>query len=223
MGHKHSSAINHSPFKIISSKNDATILVLGPRGSGKSQLLRNSKIGDITTVVPFEGFSCEKAEARRVSVVAWDCDDGIRPTWINRRKQKIGLVFVCNANKYSDLKRAKHMLSDFLDASCCSDDMPLLVVVNNKCGHDMSLDEVSSFLNLNQQKRACNCIWAEDCEGEQFVSGLHWVLRKLALDPFKSLGTASSRVAHKDISNNTICQVKSSSSFVYPCFPRPQQ
>mmetsp|Transcript_22755 Transcript_22755/g.42740 ORF Transcript_22755/g.42740 Transcript_22755/m.42740 type:complete len:105 (-) Transcript_22755:343-657(-) len=76
-----------------------------------------------------------------------------------------------------------------LAASFCSDDMPLLVVANKQGGtNDLSLDEVSSFLGLRKLKRAYTCIGTNEYDSTKFVWSLHWVLGRLKLDPYRSLG-----------------------------------
>jgi len=173
-----------STFGLVSSRKPATILVFGPRGSGKSKLLRSSAFGeDVKTETPFEGFSCETVDmdALRATIISWDSDDGVRPACV-KRKKKTGIVYVFNASSRREIEKARGQLIDFLSASCCSDDMPLLIVANKKQGEQavMNAPEVNSFFGLTKRKGACMCLFTDDSNRRaKFALGLQWILSKI--------------------------------------------
>ena len=99
-----------SVFKrLISSKKDIRILMVGLDAAGKTTILYKLKLGENVTTIPTIGFNVETVEYKNINFTVWDVggQDKIRPLWRHYYMNTQALTFVVDCNDRDDDRIAK--------------------------------------------------------------------------------------------------------------------
>lgn len=110
---------------------DQRILMLGLDGAGKTTILYNLKLGEVTASVPTIGFNVESLQYKNVKFNLWDIggQKKIRLLWRHYLDQSNGLIYIIDSTDEERIEEAKEEL-DYLLSSESLKGVPLLVYAN---------------------------------------------------------------------------------------------
>jgi ADP-ribosylation factor protein 1 len=106
-----------SMFKrLIGSKKDIRILMVGLDAAGKTTILYKLKLGENVTTIPTIGFNVETVEYKNVNFTVWDVggQDKIRPLWRHYFMNTQALIFVVDCNDRDRVAEARDELHRML-------------------------------------------------------------------------------------------------------------
>jgi len=169
--------------RMISSKKEMRILMVGLDAAGKTTILYKLKLGEVVTTIPTIGFNVESVEYKNINFTVWDVggQDKIRKLWRYYYQNTQGLIFVIDSNDRDRIEDAREELMQML----ADDEMRnavLLVFANKQDLPDsMSASEVSQKLGLhNMRNRQWFIQSACATTGDGLYEGLDWMSRTLA-------------------------------------------
>ena len=128
-----------SVFKrLISSKKDIRILMVGLDAAGKTTILYKLKLGENVTTIPTIGFNVETVEYKNINFTVWDVggQDKIRPLWRHYFTNTQAVIFVVDCNDRDRIAEARDELSRMLGEDELQD--AVLLVLANKQVTDMT-------------------------------------------------------------------------------------
>lgn len=135
------------------------VVLLGLDSAGKSTLLYKLHRGVIMKTVPTLGFNIVYLELDKKTVLTvWDVggQKSMRSYWKHYLDGCNALVFVVDASEHSRMNEAKTELQIILSDANLKD-VPLMVLVNKTDVHNsMTINDVSSQLDLNN---CTNRVW----------------------------------------------------------------
>jgi len=102
--------------RLICSKKDIRILMVGLDAAGKTTILYKLKLGENVTTIPTIGFNVETVEYKNVNFTVWDVggQDKIRPLWRHYFMNTQALIFVVDCNDRDRVAEARDELHRML-------------------------------------------------------------------------------------------------------------
>merc|ERR1719390_328238 len=86
--------------RMINSKKEMRILMVGLDAAGKTTILYKLKLGEVITTIPTVGFNVEEVQYKNINFTVWDIggQDKIRKLWRYYYQNTQGLIFVVDSN-----------------------------------------------------------------------------------------------------------------------------
>lgn len=165
--------------KLIWSKKEIRILILGLDNAGKTTLLYRLKIGEVVTTIPTIGFNVESVTYKNLNFNVWDLggQTSIRPYWRCYYANTAAVVFVVDSTDIERLEMASEELSAMLGEEELRD-AALLVFANKQDQPGAKgAGEISEALRLGRLKdrnwsiMACSAI-----DGKGVNEGMDWLV-----------------------------------------------
>ncbi|KAI6961768.1 ADP-ribosylation factor-like protein, partial [Hortaea werneckii] len=166
--------------RLIWSKKEIRILILGLDGAGKTTLLYRLKIGEVVTTIPTIGFNVESVTYKNLNFNVWDLggQTSIRPYWRCYYSNTAAVVFVIDSTDTERLETAAGELRAMLDEEELRD-AALLVFANKQDQPGAKgAGEISESLRLAELKdrnwsiMACSAI-----DGSGVSEGMDWLVQ----------------------------------------------
>ena len=142
-----------SVFKrLISSKKDIRILMVGLDAAGKTTILYKLKLGENVTTIPTIGFNVETVEYKNINFTVWDVggQDKIRPLWRHYYTNTQAVIFVVDCNDRDRIAEAKDELHRMLQEEDLRD-ADLLVLANKQVLRNTRIE-------ISHRLRVCGCL-----------------------------------------------------------------
>jgi hypothetical protein len=94
---------------IILGKQQCRILMLGLDAAGKTTILYQLKLGEMTNTAPTLGFNVETVAYKNIEFMVWDMggQDAIRPLWSHYYENAQALIFVVDSADAERLDEAR--------------------------------------------------------------------------------------------------------------------
>jgi small GTP-binding protein len=154
-----------SVFKrLLGTKKDIRILMVGLDAAGKTTILYKLKLGENVTTIPTIGFNVETVEYKNINFTVWDVggQDKIRPLWRHYYMNTQAVIFVVDCNDRDRIAEAKDELFRMLQEEELRD-ADLLVFANkqvkyfyNKDGKLISFDSLCFVGHAQCNERSRN-------------------------------------------------------------------
>jgi len=168
--------------KLIWSKKEIRILILGLDNAGKTTLLYRLKIGEVVTTIPTIGFNVESVTYKNLNFNVWDLggQTSIRPYWRCYYANTAAVVFVVDSTDIERLEMAGEELNAMLGEEELRD-AALLVFANKQDQPGAKgAGEISEALRLGRLKdrnwsiMACSAI-----DGKGVNEGMDWLVVRI--------------------------------------------
>lgn len=165
--------------RLLWSKKEIRILILGLDNAGKTTLLYRLKIGEVVTTIPTIGFNVESVTYKNLNFNVWDLggQTSIRPYWRCYYANTAAVVFVIDSTDIDRLETASGELRAMLDEEELRD-AALLVFANKQDQPGAKgAGEISEALKLGELKdrnwsiMACSAI-----DGRGVNEGMDWLV-----------------------------------------------
>jgi ADP-ribosylation factor-like protein 1 len=165
--------------RLLWSKKEIRILILGLDNAGKTTLLYRLKIGEVVTTIPTVGFNVESVTYKTLNFNVWDLggQTSIRPYWRCYYANTAAVVFVIDSTDVDRLHTAQEELHAMLDEEELRD-AALLVFANKQDQPGAKgAGEISEALKLAELKdrnwsiMACSAI-----DGRGVNEGMDWLV-----------------------------------------------
>lgn len=165
--------------RLLWSKKEIRILILGLDGAGKTTLLYRLKIGEVVTTIPTIGFNVESVTYKNLNFNVWDLggQTSIRPYWRCYYANTAAVVFVIDSTDIERLDTASGELRAMLGEEELRD-AALLVFANKQDQPGAKgAGEISEALRLGELKdrnwsiMACSAI-----DGRGVTEGMDWLV-----------------------------------------------
>jgi ADP-ribosylation factor-like protein 1 len=165
--------------RLLWSKKEIRILILGLDNAGKTTLLYRLKIGEVVTTIPTVGFNVESVTYKTLNFNVWDLggQTSIRPYWRCYYANTAAVVFVIDSTDVDRLHTAQEELRAMLDEEELRD-AALLVFANKQDQPGAKgAGEISEALKLAELKdrnwsiMACSAI-----DGRGVNEGMDWLV-----------------------------------------------
>jgi ADP-ribosylation factor protein 1 len=169
--------------KMIQSKKDIRILMLGLDNAGKTTILYKLKLGEIVVSIPTIGFNCERVEFKNINFNVWDIggQDKIRKLWKYYYQNVGALVFVVDSSDRERINDAEYELNHLLDQEEL-ENVPFLVLANKQdLPNSLSVEEIIETLKLRLY-RANRKWWVQGTcatSGDGIYEALEWLANKI--------------------------------------------
>merc|ERR1719420_1042393 len=101
------------------SRQEARLMIVGPRAAGKSTILCKVNLGDVVPTVPTVGFTVETLDYKDFRFTVWEhramaSEDKIRNIWRHHYEGMNGIVFVVDSSDLDGLAEARRDLHSML-------------------------------------------------------------------------------------------------------------
>jgi ADP-ribosylation factor-like protein 1 len=165
--------------KLLWSKKEIRILILGLDNAGKTTLLYRLKIGEVVTTIPTIGFNVESVTYKNLNFNVWDLggQTSIRPYWRCYFANTAAVVFVVDSTDIERLEIAADELAAMLNEEELRD-AALLVFANKQDQPGAKgAGDISEALRLGELKdrnwsiMACSAI-----DGRGVNEGMDWLV-----------------------------------------------
>lgn len=165
--------------KLLWTKKEIRILILGLDNAGKTTLLYRLKIGEVVTTIPTIGFNVESVTYKNLNFNVWDLggQTSIRPYWRCYYSNTAAVVFVIDSTDVERLETAAGELRAMLDEEELRD-AALLVFANKQDQPGAKgAGDISEALRLGELKdrnwsiMACSAI-----DGRGVNEGMDWLV-----------------------------------------------
>jgi len=165
-------------FKLLTSKKEMRILMVGLDAAGKTTILYKLKLNEIVTTIPTIGFNVETVEYKNISFTVWDVggQDKIRPLWRHYFQNTQGLIFVVDSNDRDRIGEAKDELHRMLGEEDLRNAVLLVFCNKQDLPNAMTAAEITDKLQLHSLRQR---LWyaqsACATNGEGLYEGLDWL------------------------------------------------
>merc|ERR1712188_135270 len=169
--------------RMISSKKEMRILMVGLDAAGKTTILYNLKLGEVVTTIPTIGFNVEKVEYKNINFTVWDIggQDKISKLWRYYYQNTQGLIFVVDSNDRDRIEDAREELAKMLAEDEMHDAVVLVFANKQDLPNSMPAAEVTEKLGLqNMRNRQWFIQSACATTGDGLYEGLDWMSRTLS-------------------------------------------
>eukprot|EP01130_Rhizamoeba_saxonica_P008718 TRINITY_DN3521_c0_g2_i1.p1 TRINITY_DN3521_c0_g2~~TRINITY_DN3521_c0_g2_i1.p1 ORF type:complete len:205 (+),score=39.33 TRINITY_DN3521_c0_g2_i1:60-617(+) len=169
--------------QIFGNSLQASILMLGCDGAGKTTILYKMKLGELIHSPPTIGFNCEKVKYHNVDFTMWDVggQDRIRKLWKHYFEGSDGLIFVIDCNDVERLPEAASALQNLL-AEPKLNDAALLVFANKQdLPNAVSPSELLGYMPFlrNDAHRVWHMQSTCAMSGDGVHEGMEWLVNTL--------------------------------------------
>ena len=164
--------------KLLKSKTEMRILMVGLDAAGKTTILYKLKLGEIVTTIPTIGFNVETVEYKKINFTVWDVggQDKIRPLWRHYYQNTQGLIFVVDSNDRERMDEAAEELQKMLREDELRDAKLLVLANKQDLQTAVSVAEVTEKLGLSQlTNRKWYIQGACATSGDGLYEGLDWL------------------------------------------------
>ncbi|KAK4619799.1 ADP-ribosylation factor-like protein 1 [Fulvia fulva] len=166
--------------KLLWSKKEIRILILGLDNAGKTTLLYRLKIGEVVTTIPTIGFNVESVSYKNLSFNVWDLggQTSIRPYWRCYYSNTAAVVFVIDSTDVERLETASGELKAMLQEEELRD-ASLLVFANKQDQKGArGAGEISEKLGLGELKdRNWSIVGCSAVTGKGVEEGMDWLVQ----------------------------------------------
>jgi len=170
--------------RMVSSKKEERILMVGLDAAGKTTILYKLKLGEVVTTIPTIGFNVETVEYKNINFTVWDVggQDKIRPLWRHYYQNTSALIFVVDSNDRDRVSEAREELMKMLQEEEMRDAALLVYANKQDLPNAMPAAEVTDKLALSSLRNR-NWYIQSTCAttGDGIYEGLDW-LSKIVSD-----------------------------------------
>src|SRR3990167_5165527 len=133
------------------TNEEMRILMVGLDAAGKTTILYKLKLGEIVTTAPSIGFNVETVQYKRINLDTWDVggEDKIRPLYRHYYQNIRGIIFVMDSNDRERIQDAHEELQKILREDELRDAALLVFANKQDLPNAMSVNEITSKLELN--------------------------------------------------------------------------
>merc|ERR1719203_844823 len=169
--------------RMISSKREMRILMVGLDAAGKTTILYKLKLGEIVTTIPTIGFNVETVEYKNTNFTVWEVggQDKIRKLWRYYYQNTQGLIFVVDSNDRDRIDDARRELAQILSEDEMHDAVVLVFANKQDLPHSMTTAEVAEKLGLQSMRN--RQWWIQSAcatKGDGLYEGLDWMSQALS-------------------------------------------
>jgi ADP-ribosylation factor-like protein 1 len=165
--------------KLLWTKKEIRILILGLDNAGKTTLLYRLKIGEVVTTIPTIGFNVESVTYKNLAFNVWDLggQTSIRPYWRCYYANTAAVVFVIDSTDVERLHTAQEELKAMLDEDELRD-AALLVFANKQDQPGAKgAGDISEALKLGELKdRNWSIMACSAVTGKGVTEGMDWLV-----------------------------------------------
>lgn len=167
---------------ITAAKRDYKLLMVGLDAAGKTTILYNLRLGEITRTVPTIGFNLETVKYKNLKLTFWDIggQDKIRALWKHYYNGNDGVIFVVDSNDEQRLELAAEELMNLLRNEEFLH-TPVLVYANKQdLPNALSVTSISKGLCLDRLRR--QPWYIQPCSALQsqgLYEGLEWMAKAM--------------------------------------------
>ncbi len=170
--------------KLIQSKKDVRILMLGLDNAGKTTILYKMKLGEVVVSIPTIGFNCETVDFKNINFTVWDVggQDRIRKLWKYYYQGCGALVFVIDSNDRDRISEACETLHGLLDQDEF-EQVPVLVYANKQdMAYGMTMNEIKDEIKMDLYYPKRKWLIQGSCatSGEGIYEVLEWLAKVLS-------------------------------------------
>uniref|UniRef100_A0A7S0MC27 Uncharacterized protein n=1 Tax=Cryptomonas curvata TaxID=233186 RepID=A0A7S0MC27_9CRYP len=170
--------------RLLSRKEEISILMIGLDAAGKTSILHKLKIGGaFVTTCPTIGLNVEKIEFKNLSFTIMDIGghEKIRPLWKHYFKGVRGVIFVVDSNDADRISEARYELQVLLSEDELKDAAVLIFANKQDLPRSLSAESLATRLELPPAStRAWHVQPSCACTGEGICAGLDWLSLQLA-------------------------------------------
>lgn len=159
------------------------ILILGLDNSGKTTIIKKFNGEDTSKISPTLGFQIQTFNFQGYKLCVWDIggQESIRTYWRNFFEKTDGIIWVVDSSDLMRLERCKNELHQLLKQEKLEGATLLICYNKSDLSGNLSLDEVSEFLELPKIKSR---FWAilptSGYTGEGLYQGIHWIVSRIS-------------------------------------------
>ena len=169
--------------RMISSKRDMRILMVGLDAAGKTTILYKLKLGEVVTTIPTVGFNVEEVQYKNINFTVWDVggQDKIRKLWRYYYQNTQGVIFVVDSNDRDRIEDACEELAKLLSEDEMRDAAVLVFANKQDLPNSMPAAEVIEKLGLQSMRN--RQWWVQSAcatKGDGLYEGLDWLSRTLS-------------------------------------------
>lgn len=165
--------------KLIWTKKEIRILILGLDNAGKTTLLYRLKIGEVVTTIPTIGFNVESVIYKNLAFNVWDLggQTSIRPYWRCYYANTAAVVFVVDSTDTERLGSAADELRAMLDEEELRDSALLVFANKQDSPGAKGAGEISEVLRLGELKdRNWSIVGCSAVTGKGVTEGMDWLV-----------------------------------------------
>merc|ERR1712021_296200 len=169
--------------RMINSKKEMRILMVGLDAAGKTTVLYRLKLGEVVTTIPTVGFNVETVEYRNCSLTVWDIggQDKIRKLWRYYYEGTQGLIYVVDSSDRDRVEDAREELFKMMGEEEMRDAALLVYANKQDLPNAMAAAELSEKLGLSSlRSRPWFMQSACATSGDGLYEGLDWLSRTLS-------------------------------------------
>ena len=168
---------------ILLGKTQCRILMVGLDAAGKTTILYQLKLGEMTNTAPTLGFNVETVSYKNIEFMVWDMggQDAIRPLWRHYYENAQALIFVVDSADEERLDEAREELAKLMGEEQLKDAILLVYANKQDMPEALGVQEVADALELTSvQGRTWYIQAASAASGDGIRDGLDWLAGKLA-------------------------------------------
>lgn len=139
---------------ILLGKQQCRILMVGLDAAGKTTILYQLKLGEMTNTAPTLGFNVETVAYKNIEFMVWDMggQDAIRPLWRHYYENCQALIFVVDSADEERLQEARDELHKLMEEEQLKDAVLLVYANKQDMPEAKSVQEVADALELTDVK-----------------------------------------------------------------------
>ena len=165
------------------SEGQGGVLMVGLDAAGKTTILYQLKLGEMTNTAPTLGFNVETVAYKNIEFMVWDMggQDAIRPLWRHYYENAQALIFVVDSADEERLSEAREELSKMMEEEQLKDAILLVYANKQDMPEAKGVQEVADALALTSIPGRLWYIQACSANsGDGIREGLDWLAGKLA-------------------------------------------
>ena len=167
---------------ILLGRQQCRILMVGLDAAGKTTILYQLKLGEMTNTAPTLGFNVETVAYKNIEFMVWDMggQDAIRPLWRHYYENAQALIFVVDSADAERLSEARDELSKLMEEEQLKDAIVLVYANKQDMPEAKGVQEVADALELTSiQGRVWYIQACSASSGDGIREGLDWLAGKL--------------------------------------------
>jgi len=168
---------------ILLGKTQCRILMVGLDAAGKTTILYQLKLGEMTNTAPTLGFNVETVAYKNIEFMVWDMggQDAIRPLWQHYYENAQALIFVVDSADEERLEEAREELAKLMEEDQLKDAILLVYANKQDMPEAKGVQDVADALELTSiRDRTWYIQAASAASGDGIRDGLDWLAGKLS-------------------------------------------
>ena len=168
---------------ILLGKTQCRILMVGLDAAGKTTILYQLKLGEMTNTAPTLGFNVETVSYKNIEFMVWDMggQDAIRPLWRHYYENAQALIFVVDSSDVERLDEAREELAKLMGEEQLKDAILLVYANKQDMPEAQGVQEVADALEITAiRDRTWYIQAASATSGDGIRDGLDWLAGKLS-------------------------------------------